>query len=403
MSDLTSVPTRTESRTEKASRPRPRSTKGNRLLPALDRAYYLDPHWLDVDRKAIFERSWLCVTRADALPRPGDFVRTTVGTESVFVVRGRDGEVNAFRNFCRHRGAALCLEPQGSFGKRIRCVYHSWTYGLDGRLVAAPNIHDMPDLVKDDYGLHRLAVEEWLGYVWVNLDADAAPLRDQMLPQLVSRLGNPEIFDRYGIGDLAVGHTITYDVASNWKSVVENFMECYHCTSIHPELTAALPQFRTGYGSISGDSPGATFASSVEGFSLSGKASRPPLPGLLPEDDRLFYGVILRPNAFVILVPDHVAFFRLEPVDVGHTRIVVDWLFDPAEVAKPTFDPSDAVEILDITNKQDFDACERCHLGMRSSAYSGVLVPAEHIITDFYDWYLAAIGQTEEQPAFGAC
>ncbi|MQA05864.1 MAG: Rieske 2Fe-2S domain-containing protein [Streptosporangiales bacterium] len=369
--------------------------QGPSLLPALPGSYYTEPRWLDVDRRRIFERSWLCVARADQLPDPGDFVRTTAGTESVFVVRSRDGALNAFRNLCRHRGAALCLEPSGSFGKRIRCMYHSWTYGLDGRLVAAPNIHDMPDLVKDDYGLHRVQVEEWLGYVWINLDTAAGPLRDQTLPQLAARL-DPTTFDRYDIGSLTVARTITYDVASNWKSVVENFMECYHCTWIHPELTAALPAFRSGYGSISGDSQGATLAGSVDGFSLSGRATRPPLPGLLPEDDRLFYGIILRPNAFVILVPDHVAFFRLEPVDVGHTRIVVDWLFDPAEAANPGFDPDDAIALLDLTNRQDFDACERCHLGMQSSAYAGVLVPAEHIVLGFHEWYLATVGATDQ-------
>ncbi|MQA82173.1 MAG: Rieske 2Fe-2S domain-containing protein [Streptosporangiales bacterium] len=374
----------------------PRRATGPDLVPVLDGRYYTDPGWWETDRRLVFERSWLCVARADEVPAAGDFVRVDAGAESVLVVRGRDGQVHAYRNLCRHRGAVLCLEPRGSFGKRIRCVYHAWTYGLDGRLVAAPNIHDMPDLVKDDFGLHRVRVEQWLGYVWVNLDAAAEPLREQVRPQLLARLGTEATFDRYGIGDLAVGHTITYDVASNWKCVIENFMECYHCASIHPELTAALPQFRSGYGTVSGGvGAGAAFAPTIGGFSRSGRASRAPLPGLLPEDDRLFYGVICRPNVFVILVPDHVAFFRLEPVDVTHTRVTVDWLFSPDAMARQDFDPSDAVEILDITNRQDFDACQRCQLGMRSSAYGGVLVPAEHVITEFYDWYLTAVGERE--------
>ncbi|MBO0828934.1 MAG: aromatic ring-hydroxylating dioxygenase subunit alpha [Streptosporangiales bacterium] len=364
------------------------------LLPILPGRYYTEPEWLRADRRAIFERSWNCVARADELAAPGDFVQVEVGTELVLVVRNRTGGLGAFLNLCRHRGAVLCREAAGSFGKRIRCMYHAWTYDLDGRLVAAPNIHDMPDLVKDEYGLHGVRLEEWLGYVWVNLDATAAPLSDQVRPQLVARLGDADTLDRYGIGDLVVGHTISYDVASNWKSVVENFMECYHCASIHPELTAALPQFRSGYGSISnGVRSGAVFAPGMAGFSSSGRAVRPMLPGLRPDDDRLFYGIILRPNVFVILVPDHVAVFRITPVDTGHTRVVVDWLFEPAEVAKPDFDPGDAVDLLDITNRQDFEACERCHLGMASSRYGGVLVPAEHVVQEFYDWYLSAIGQ----------
>nr|MDQ3417052.1 aromatic ring-hydroxylating dioxygenase subunit alpha [Actinomycetota bacterium] len=115
------------------------------------------------------------------------------------------------------------------------------------------------------------------------------------------------------------------------------------------------------------------------------------LPGL-DSDDRLFYGIVLRPNAFVILVPAHVVFFRAEPMAAGHTRVVVDWLFHPDEQRQPGFDPADSVRIMDITNRQDFAACERCHAGMRSPDYRGVLVPAEHVICDFYDWYREMTG-----------
>ncbi|MEU8800301.1 aromatic ring-hydroxylating dioxygenase subunit alpha [Spirillospora sp. NPDC048819] len=369
------------------------------LVPTLPGRYYTDPAVFDAETRRIFERSWMCVGRADAVSQPGRFLRTEVGGESVLVVRGRDGEVRAFRNLCRHRGARLCTDESGTVGTSIRCVYHAWTYGLDGRLVAAPNMRRMPDLVKEDYGLHRLRAEQWLGYVWVNLDPDAPPLAAQVEPQVAARLSGLDVLDRYGIDRLGAATTIVYDVESNWKSIVENFTECYHCPTIHPELTAALPQFRSGYGSISGG--GASLAEHVEGFSLSGKSARPRLPGLLAEDERLFQAIVLRPNAFIILVPDHVAFFRLEPQGPGHTRVVVDWLFDREAMAADDFDPSDAVAILDITNRQDFEACRRCQLGMRSSAYRGVLVPAEHIIGDFHSYYLDALGDapaTSQQP-----
>lgn len=365
------------------------TTTASSLVQALPGAYYTDPGVFDADKRRIFERSWMCVCRADAVERPGQFLRVEVGDESVLVVRDRGGEIRAFRNLCRHRGARLCTEESGEVGKAIRCMYHAWTYGLDGRLIAAPNMREMPDLVKKDYGLHRIRSEQWLGYVWVNLDAAAQPLAAQVEPQVLARLGNLAMFDRYGIGRLGVATTITYEVDANWKSIVENYMECYHCATIHPELTAALPQFTSGYGSVSG---GARASLAGEGFSLSGKAACPRLPGLLPEDDRLFSGLVLRPNVLVNLASDHVAFFRLEPQAAGYTRIVVDWLFDRGAMAAEDFDPSDAVAILDITNRQDFEACQRCHLGMRSSAYQGVLVPAEHILRDFHDYYLDALG-----------
>jgi Rieske 2Fe-2S family protein len=358
-------------------------------------SFYLDEAVFVAEQRGIFARSWICVARVDAVAEPGRFVRVSVAGQDLIVVRGREGELRAFKNLCRHRGAALCVERTGQFGRSIRCSYHAWTYGLDGSLVAAPNMREMPDLVKDEHGLLTVRVAQWLGYVFVNLDPAADSLSEQVRPQLEDRLGDTATFDRYRIEDLVVGDSRTYDVASNWKSIIENFMECYHCATLHPELTAALPQFRSGYGTVSGGvGSGAHFAEGRDAFSLSGAGVRPRLPDLLESDDRLFYGVVLRPNVFVILVPDHVAVFRIEPQAAGHTRVVVDWLFDAAQAAQDDFDPYDAVGLLDLTNRQDFAACERCHIGMRSPDFRGVLVPAERVITEFYDWYEATMGRT---------
>jgi Rieske 2Fe-2S family protein len=364
------------------------------LQPSLPGRYYTDPEQFTRDQEAVLARSWLCVGRSEEAAGAGSFLRTTAASRDVILVRGRDGVLRGFHNVCRHRGAALCLEETGRLRRAIRCMYHAWTYDFDGRLIAAPNADEMPDLPKEQFGLHRFAVEEWLGYIWVNLDAGARPLAEQVEPQLLERLSDLATFARYDIGALRVGHTIEYDIKSNWKSVVENYQECYHCATIHPELTAALPKFATGWGTVNSGVPaGADLAEDKEAFSLTGRAVRPRLPGLLDSDDRLFYGVVLRPNAFVNLAPDHVAFFRMEPLSAGRTRVVVDWLFDAAETQRPGFDPSDAVNLLDVTNRQDFSACERAYVGMGSPVYSGVLVPSEHVIHDFHSYYLRMLGE----------
>jgi glycine betaine catabolism A len=148
-------------------------------------------------------------------------------------------------------------------------------------------------------------------------------------------------------------------------------------------------------GSISGGRfHGAALAERMEAFSYSGKAVRRALPGLPGGTERLFYGAILLPNVFVILVPDHVAFFRLEPLACDRTLVTCDWLFEAGVVADAGFDPADSVELLDITNQQDFAACERCQLGMSSRGFrdGGVLVPSEHLITDFYRYLADALG-----------
>jgi Rieske 2Fe-2S family protein len=372
----------------------PTQTLPPTLRSSLPGRYYTDPGQFGRDLEAVFARSWLCVARSEDVTGGGRFLRVTAAGRDLVLVRGRDGVLRGFHNLCRHRGAALCVEKTGRLRRAIRCMYHAWTYDLDGRLVAAPNAHEMPDLPKERFGLHRVLVEEWLGYVWVNLDTGAAPLADQVQPQIRDRMGDLATFDRYDIGALRLGDRIEYDVASNWKSVVENFMECYHCASIHPELTEALPTFASGYGTVSGGvGAGAELAEDVAGFSMSGRAVRPRLPGLLDSDDRLFYGIVLRPNAFVIVVPDHVAFFRMEPLAADRTRVVVDWLFDAAETERDGFDPSDSVRLLDLTNRQDFEACQRCQIGMASPMYQGVLVPSEHVVLDFHDYYLKLLGE----------
>jgi Rieske 2Fe-2S family protein len=368
------------------------------LRSTLPGAYYTSPVMHEVETERIFGRSWMCIGRLDSVRRPGQVFTADVGGESVLVVRDRAGDLHGFINVCRHRGTRLCITQCSEVGATIRCPYHGWTYGLDGKLLGAPNLREMPDLQKEEFGLHEVGVTPWAGYLWACLDAAGGPLSSQIEPQVEKRLGSTDVLDAYGLETLAVARTIVYDVKANWKALVENFTECYHCPSIHPELTAAVPEFASGYGSISGGQwHGAALAETIEGFSSSGLATRAPLPGI-GGAERLFYGVILWPNVFLILVPDHVAVFRLDPLSSGRTRVTCDWLFEAGAVRDPGFDPADAVEILDITNRQDFSACERCQLGMtsRSFANGGVLVPSEHLVTDFYRYLRIGLGLGDE-------
>lgn len=371
------------------------TTTESSLRTTLPGAYYASAHLHELERQRIFATSWMCVARADGVAEPGRPYVATVAGESVLVVRDRHGGLHGFLNSCRHRGSRLCSDGTSEAVGNIRCPYHGWTYALDGRLLAAPNLKEMPDFLKERHGLHPVAVDTWAGYLWVCLDAHASPLAEQIEPQLADRLGAAAGLEPYGLDRLAVGHSVVYDVAANWKSLVENFTECYHCPSIHPELTKAVPEFSSGYGSISGGRfHGARLANHVEAFSASGAACRPPLPGLSSEAQRLFFGLILVPNVFLILVPDHVAMLRMEPLSCGATRVTCDWLFDEEVVAADGFDPSDAVHILDVTNRQDFEACERCQLNAGSAGFrdGGVLVPSEHLIEGFYRYLGAALG-----------
>jgi Rieske 2Fe-2S family protein len=336
---------------------------------------------------------WFCAVRGEDLARPGQFQTVQVGHESVIVVRDRDGGVRAYLNVCRHRGARLCVEESGEVRRNFRCSYHAWTYDLDGKLVAAPNLVRMPDLDQVVYGLIPVHVCEWLGYVWVCLADEPPSFEQDVIGACTERLGDAEAIDHYQPERLRVGRRIRYDVAANWKLLVENFMECYHCATIHPELTQVLPEFTSGYAAQYYVGHGAQFGPSIKGFTVDGDDGLEKIPGVTPEQDRRYYAITVKPQVFINLVPDHVILHRLYPLAVDRTVVDCDWLYLPKVVADGK-DLDRSVELFHRVNQQDFAACERCQPAMSSRAYAagGVLVPSEHHIGAFHEWVLAKMG-----------
>jgi Rieske 2Fe-2S family protein len=358
------------------------------FLLTLPGRYYYDPAIYEREQERLFASMWVCVGRAEALPDPGAYQTVNIGRESIIVVRNRDGKLQAFFNVCRHRGARLCTQAAGHLKGSIQCRYHAWTYGLDGRLIGAPNVLNMDDFDRAAFGLIPVALEVWEGLIWLNLADAPAPLASQVDGPIVERFGSYTPFTRYGLGELRAGKTIEYDVRANWKLVLENFMECYHCGPVHPEFCQLLPGFRSGKTYVEGDA--AMLAEGAEAFTITGKASRPPLRGLLAEDRRRYYGIVLMPNVLLNLLHDHVVIHTLHPQGPERTRVTCDWLFDPEVMSRPNFDPMDAVEIFDIVNRQDWEVCELTQLSMPSKAFEhgGVYVPAEAHIRELADFVL---------------
>ncbi len=351
--------------------------------------YYYDPAIYDREQERIFSQMWVCVGRADAILTVGLYQIVSIGRESVIIVRNRDDKLNAFLNVCRHRGSRLCTVAAGQRKGSIQCRYHAWTYGLDGRLIGAPNVLHDEHFDRTAFGLMPVALEIWEGLIWLNLADEPAPIEDQLNMPIIERFGSYAPFARYGVGKLNAGNTITYEVQANWKLLLENFMECYHCGPMHPELCQLLPAFRSGKSDyLAGDA--ATLADTAEAFTITGKASRPPLPGLLPADLRRYYGIVLTPNVLLNLLDDHVVIHTLWPEGPMRTRVTCDWLFDPGMMTRQDFDPMDAVEIFDIVNRQDWEVCELAQLGMTSKAYKsgGIYIPSERHIRAFADFVL---------------
>ncbi|TWP35483.1 aromatic ring-hydroxylating oxygenase subunit alpha [Leekyejoonella antrihumi] len=363
------------------------------LLRTLPGRAYVDPAFFAAEQDGIFDQMWICAVRSDDLSGPGRFKTVQISRESILLTRNRKGEVRGYFNVCRHRGARLCLEESGEVKRAFQCPYHAWTYDLDGKLIAAPNLTSMPDIDRVEYGLHHVAVREWLGYVWVCLAPQPPSFEATVQQDVIDRLGDLASIDAYDIEHLQPGRRIHYDVQANWKLIIENFMECYHCATIHPELTEVLPEFANGYAAQYFVGHGAEFGEEIEGFTVDGSAGLGKIPGIQEEQDRRYYAMTVRPQVFINLVPDHVIFHRLFPMAEDRTIVECDWLYLPDVVASGK-DVSSSVELFDRVNRQDFDACERCQPSMSSSQYAegGVLVPTEHHIRIFHDWVLDRVG-----------
>src|SRR6202042_346008 len=165
------------------------------LIPTLAGSYYTDHDVFDREQQAIFEGDWLCVARSGDIGRPGQFQTVQAGRESVLVVRQRDGGLRALLNVCRHRGARVCAGESGQVSRYLRCPYHAWSYDLDGRLAAAPNLAKMPDIDRGERGLVAVAAREWLGYVWVCLAESPPPFAERVMGAVSGRLGTVEAID----------------------------------------------------------------------------------------------------------------------------------------------------------------------------------------------------------------
>jgi Rieske 2Fe-2S family protein len=325
---------------------------------------YTSEEVLTWERRRFFEASWVCVGRSDLLPRPGDQRAVRVGAEVVLLTRDEDGSLHAFFNVCRHRGHELLGSDESTNLRVIRCPYHAWVYGLDGSLRGTPRFTDLPadDPVRE--GLARTRVAEWMGWVFANVSADAPPLD--------AHVGNlTELLEPYCPERLVPAATHEYEVQANWKILVENYHECYHCAQIHPELCRVTPP-------SSGDSAVSTglwvggsmdLREHADTMSISGQSGGVPIPGL---DDRRLRQVFyfgLFPALLISPHPDYVMTHRIEPLSPSRSRIECQWLFPPEAVERPGFDPGYAVEFWDLTNRQDWKACESVQRGVSSRAY----------------------------------
>jgi len=197
----------------------------NRSFEPLPPRAYTSQDWFDREQEMIFNRCWQFAGMVEDLPAPRSYLCTTVGRHPLVVLRGEDGELRAFHNICRHRGAQL-LEGQGTLRSAIVCPYHSWTYAPDGRLKGVPQKQFFPGLRKDTLGLKPAACQVWNNLIFVHPDPAAEPLEDWLG-------GFPEKAGPHRIEELVEVWRQRYEIAANWKIVVENYLDGYHLWHLH--------------------------------------------------------------------------------------------------------------------------------------------------------------------------
>ncbi|MEA2555429.1 MAG: glycine betaine catabolism [Actinomycetota bacterium] len=358
------------------------------IHPGLPGRDYHSPEVFELEQERIFLRGWFCVGREEQLPEAGDFLTADVAGESVILMRGTDGLARAFANVCRHRGTKLLEEPTGHLkSNAVVCPYHSWTYATDGRLIGTPNVHADDGLDRDAYGLHAIALESWDGFLFLNLSSNPTPLREG----LEKDPDEPLAYERYRLGELRSARTIVYEVETNWKIVVDNYNECLHCPSVHPELVKIVPLYRKGIvldpTRVDG---GVTLADGLYTFTMDGTSTLPQLPNLEEIDRRTYYGYSVFPNLLVNLFSTGVMAYTLLPRSASHTTVISDYLFRPETIEADDFDPSDMVDFLDLVSRQDWDVCERAQRGVVSRFFDrGVYPPQDGLLHRFAERYVS--------------
>jgi glycine betaine catabolism A len=346
---------------------------------------YWDPGVLRDELDRFFYRNWLCIGREAEVAARGDFLTRTVGGESLLVVRDDAAQLKGFYNLCRHRGTRVALERHGRGVHSFICTYHAWSYGLDGRLIGAPHMNGAPEFDRNDYGLHPIRVDTWGGFVWVNLEPKAPDLRASLGPFF-------ERFDRLPLADLRRGAEQQYEVEANWKIIVENFSECYHCAPVHPSLNRITPATRGRNDARFMDRSGRSrfaggymeFAKDFQSMTRSGYTDRPTIPGMTAEDRRRIYYYVLFPNTFFSLLPDYLMIHRVWPISPSHSSIENEFYFTRVARAMNAFDPRDAVDMWNEVNLQDWKVCELAQEGTGSRAWKGGRYSdSEELVQDF--------------------
>ena len=362
------------------------------IRETLPGAAYHSAETYALDTERVFYRNWVYVGRAERIAKPGAWMRVEIADESILVVRGKDEQVRAFYNVCRHRGSRLCEDAQGEVRSHLRCPYHAWGYALDGTLVTTPMI-DKEEIDRPSTSLWPVHVDVWEGFVFVNLSREEPR---PLLEHLADQMDDPLALARFGLGELRIGHVSQIAVEANWKIVIENYNECLHCPTIHPELVSVVPAYKKGWILEDGrDDGGVSLADGRTTVALDPRLKLPLLPGVKDGETQSYYGALVYPTMFLDVDGSACLATAVFPTGPQSCLLVTEYLFSPEAVADPDFDPGPVVEFNELVILQDNDACERVQRGVTSRAFEHGVFPAKDSwVYEFDQRYLRDVETT---------
>jgi choline monooxygenase len=328
---------------------------------------YTSEAFAKLESERLFGRGWTAVASASDLPQPGDMLPFQIGGRPFVLVRNRAREVRGFHNVCSHRGLQLVDKP--CHGRAvIRCPYHSWAYDLDGALRATPDLGGpreprVEGMEPARLGLRPVAIHCWHDIVYADVSGQAPPFEEFARPLMVR-------FAAYDLSVLKRAARIDWEIEANWKLVLENFVESYHLSFIHPQVDE-YSRAEDHYDIIDGPVCGSGNLTAITAEAAAGPL--PKFPKLPPDLTRAGQFVALFPNTLIFLMPDSMLVILVEPLSATRVREQLLFYFIGEGASDPTFEDirRRQIEAWRHLNSQDTPMVERLQIGRRSSAFAG--------------------------------
>ncbi len=335
------------------------------VAETLPPAIYTSEEFLSFEKEALFLREWLCVGRSERIPNTGDWFTVTLVDEPLIVTRGKDGQIQCLSAVCQHRAMQVC-EGEGNCST-FKCPYHHWTYGLDGRLLGAPAMERTDGFEKKDYGLPKLKVEEWMGFVFVNFDLEAEPLAPT-LSRYEPYLAN------YHLQDAVCPGTFTLqNLPWNWKVMFENFNDGYHANRLHQFVQDFCPSSMSEFPVPWSDDSNVVFRVAGYthmdgGFNATHRVIMPVFPDLTDEERTQSTFALIPPTLCFGTAADQCFFFLVRPTGPETIDVEIGYIFHPSALEDPLFEQKLALSDagVQVFVDQDQDATMKVQRGLRS-------------------------------------